>query len=97
MIREIVRPAKQQLMIEIPRQYVNKNLEVLVLPFFEMDSAGKTEDTGYDEDLQKLFKNASNIKIDKGVDIDALMNEVNDYAACSILCRERGSYFPNTE
>jgi hypothetical protein len=78
MIREIVRPTKQQLMIEIPRQYVNKNLEVLILPFFEMDSAGEMEDTGYDEDLQKLFKNASNIKIDKGVDIDALMNEVND-------------------
>ena len=30
------------------------------------------------ENLLKLFKNAPNIKIDKNVDIDALMNEVND-------------------
>ena len=77
MIREIVCPQKRQLMIEIPQQYVHKKLEVLVLPFFEMDKPGKNEDK-YDEDLQKLFKNAPNVKIDKGIDIDALMNEVND-------------------
>lgn len=36
------------------------------------------EGQGYDEDLERLFKNAPKIKIDKNVDIDTLMNEVND-------------------
>jgi hypothetical protein len=48
------------------------------LPFFEMDSHLEIEKHEYDEDLQRLFRNAPNIKIDKNVDIDALMNEVND-------------------
>jgi hypothetical protein len=78
MIREIVRPTKRQLTIEIPKKYINKKLEVLVLPFFEMDSTGKSEVKGYDENLQRLFKNAPHIKVDKGIDIDASMNEVND-------------------
>ncbi|MGE5341606.1 MAG: AAA family ATPase [Candidatus Omnitrophota bacterium] len=55
--------------------------EVLVLPSFEMDGTGKdggNKSDKYDEDLQELFKNAPNVKINKEIDIDALMNEVND-------------------
>ena len=78
MIREIIRPKKRQLQIEIPEEYVDKKIEVLVLPFFEMDSSRKKDEHGYDENLMKLFTNAPNIKIDKKIDIDALMNEVND-------------------
>jgi hypothetical protein len=80
MLREIVCPRSSQLTVEIPQEYVNKKVEILVLPFFEMKtstSAGE-EAHGYDEDLVKLFKNASNVKIDKNIDIDELMNEVND-------------------
>jgi hypothetical protein len=78
MLREIIKPSKRRLTIEIPEQYVNKQIEILILPFFEMESHLEIEKHGYDENLQRLFKNAPKIKIDKNVDIDALMNEVND-------------------
>ena len=78
MLREIIKPRKRRLTIEIPEQYINKQIEILILPFFEIDSHLETEKHEYDEDLQRLFINAPNIKIDKNVDIDALMNEVND-------------------
>ncbi len=78
MIREIIRPKKRQLQIEIPEEYVDKKIEVLVLPFFEMDSSEKKDEHGYEKNLMKLFTNAPNIKIDKKIDADALMNEVND-------------------
>ena len=44
----------------------------------ETSTSAEEEVHGYDEDLLKLFKNASNVKIDKNIDIDELMNEVND-------------------
>jgi hypothetical protein len=78
MLREIIKASKRRLTIEIPEQYVNKQIEILILPFFEMDSHLEIEKHEYDEDLQRLFRNAPNIKVDKNVDIDALMNEVND-------------------
>lgn len=78
MLREIIKPTKKQIEIKIPEEYVGREIEILVLPFFEIKSAAKEENHGYDENLLKLFKNAPNIKIDKNVDIDALMNEVND-------------------
>jgi len=78
MIREIVRPHKRQLKIDIPQQYVNKRLEVLVIPFYEIGSTDEYNNTSNDENLQRLFNNAPNIKIGKDIDIDALMNEVND-------------------
>lgn len=78
MLREIVRPVERKLEIRIPQEYVNKEVEILVLPFFEMDAPVKNANHGYDENLAKLFKNALNIKPSQKVDIDALMNEVND-------------------
>ncbi len=78
MLREIIKPTEKQLKIEIPQEYINKEVEVLVLPLFEMEKPIETENQGFDEDLMKLFKNAPNIKIDPTVDIDDLMNEVND-------------------
>lgn len=78
MIREIVRPQNRQVKIEIPQQYVNKQLEILILPFYEMEDISDSEHLPNDEKLQLLFKNAPNIKIDNNIDIDALMNKVND-------------------
>jgi hypothetical protein len=78
MLREIIKPINRQLKIEIPQEYVDKKIEILILPFFEMESSTKKKGRGYDEKLMKLFKNAPNVKIDKKVNIDALMNEVND-------------------
>ncbi len=78
MLREIVRPTRRQLNIEIPREYVNKEIEILVLPLFEMEMPPGKVQQREDKNLVKLFKNAPFVKIDKSVDIDELMNEVND-------------------
>jgi len=78
MLREIITPNKRRVEIRIPQEYVNKKIEILVLPFFEIEPDEKKENHGYDEDLLKLFRSAPDVKIDKVIDIDEVMNEVND-------------------
>lgn len=78
MLREIVRPTERQLSINIPQEYVNKKIEILVLPFFEMEQEERADAQNPDDVLMRLFENAPNVKVDRNVDIDALMNEVND-------------------
>ena len=68
MLREILRPTNRQLTIDIPQEYVDKEIEILILPFYEMESSANTEARGYDEKLMKLFRNAPNIKIDKNIE-----------------------------
>ena len=58
MLREIVRPTRRQLNIEIPREYVNKEIEILVLPLFEMEIPPVKEQQEEDKNLMRLFKNA---------------------------------------
>jgi len=80
MLREIVCPRGCQLTVEIPQEYVNKRVEILVLPFFEIESSASTgeETHGYDEGLVKFFKNAPDVKINENIDVDELKNEVNN-------------------
>ncbi len=78
MLREIIRPSERQLKIDIPEEYINKEVEVLVLPLFEMDKSNEADSHEFDPDLMKLFENAPNVNVDPGIDIDDVMNEVND-------------------
>lgn len=78
MLREIVKPTKREIEITLPQEYVNQEVEILVLPLFEIESPPKHTDDDSDDALAKLFKNAPNVKVDPSVDIDGLMNEVND-------------------
>ncbi len=78
MIREIVSPSSRELRIELPLEYVKKKLEVLILPFSEMETSSAKQGPKEDKALLRLFENAPNVKIPGDVDIDALMNEVND-------------------
>ena len=78
MLREIVTPTKREIGIKIPQEYVNREVEILVLPMFEMELLPTSRSDEPDEALARLFKNAPNVKVEAPVDIDALMNEVND-------------------
>ena len=81
MIRELIRPQNEQLVINIPREYINKEVEVLVFPILEQDN--EHIQTNVSENLEAfraLMKKAkkSNIKVPKDVDIDDLIDEIYD-------------------
>ena len=78
MLRQIIKPAKRQLTIKIPEEYINRKIEILVLPLFEMDSFVENEKPGDKEDLRRPFQRASKITIDEEADIEGVKDEVNE-------------------
>lgn len=84
MIREIRRVENQRLVITIPREYIHKELEILVFPISnDIEEFPKTISPNAAENLKKfklLMEQAkrSNIKVEKGVDIDDLIDEMNN-------------------
>ncbi|RLA72076.1 MAG: hypothetical protein DRG30_07775 [Epsilonproteobacteria bacterium] len=49
MYREIITPTSQEYMIKIPKEYLDKEVEILVLPFFYYKKKNK-------KDLSQLLK-----------------------------------------
>ncbi len=41
MYREIIRPTNQRYIIEIPKEYLNEEVEILILPFSSFDRERK--------------------------------------------------------
>ncbi len=78
MLKATVTPTQSEIAIRIPKEYINHEVEILVLPLFEMQAPPKSGNDEPDKALAKLFKNAPNVKVEAPKDIDALMNEVND-------------------
>ncbi len=82
MIREILKPKGEELVIHIPKEYVHKEVEVLVFPLSENESktARKTSHTDNLAEFRKLTGEARewNIRVPGNVDIDALIDEMND-------------------
>ena len=84
MIREIRRVENQRLVITIPREYIHKELEILVFPISNgSEEFPKAISPNAAENLKKfrlLMEQAkrSNIKVEKGVDIDDLIDEMNN-------------------
>ncbi len=84
MIREIRRVENEELVIKIPRDYVYRDLEILVFPIPQDDiklPQAVTPDAA--ENLKKfrlLVDRAekSDIRIPKDVDIDDLIDEINN-------------------
>jgi hypothetical protein len=82
MIREIIRPEKNRLVINIPNDYIHKEVEILVFPVLK-GKRGKLNKAYSEENLmefRRLMKQArkSNIKVPKDVDIDDLIDEINN-------------------
>jgi hypothetical protein len=81
MIRELIRPQNEQLIINIPEEYIDKEVEVLVFPVPPQNR--EPVQTNISENLaafRNLMKKAkkSNIKVPKDVDIDDLIDEMYD-------------------
>lgn len=81
MIREIIKPETDRLVINIPKEYIHQEVEVLVFPILKEEK--KTLDRENDQNLlefRRLMQQArkSDIKVPKEVDIDNLIDEIND-------------------
>jgi hypothetical protein len=81
MIRELIRPQDEKLIINIPKEYIDKEVEVLVFPIPQYDDKpNQTNVSANLEAFRSLMKKAkqSNIKVPKNVDIDDLIDEMYD-------------------
>jgi hypothetical protein len=81
MIRELIRPQNEKLIINIPKEYIDKEVEVLVFPVPQQDDEPiQTNVSANLEAFRALMKKAkkSNIKVPNGVDIDVLIDEMYD-------------------
>ncbi len=81
MIREIIRPDKGQLIIDIPSEYIHKEIEVLVFPIQEEEPESSKKSTSQNlMEFKKLMEQAEkwDLKVPKGVDIDDLIDEINN-------------------
>ncbi len=81
MIREIVRPEKEQLVIDIPREYLYKDVEVLVFPINgEHRNTSEKNTSKKLLEFEKLMEQAkeANIKVSKDTDIDCLIGQINN-------------------
>jgi hypothetical protein len=55
-IREIVRSQSENLIIKLPEEFINKKIEVIILPYYEL-----TEQTKRKERLLKIFNESKGI------------------------------------
>lgn len=81
MIRELIRPQNEQLIINIPKEYIDKEVEVIVFPVPQHDDEPiQTNVSANLEAFRTLMKKAkkSNRKLPKDVDIDDLIDEMYD-------------------
>jgi len=80
MIREIIRPDKEQLIIDIPKAYVNKEVEILVFPLqgIEKKKSIKPDANKELEEFRHLMARVeeSNIKVPEDLDIDDVIDEM---------------------
>lgn len=77
-IREIRRIDSGTITLKIPEEFREREVEVIVLPCAERDTKDQTHEKLMQFD--RLVENARkrNIRIDKDIDIDAVMNEMNN-------------------
>jgi hypothetical protein len=54
MLREIVRPSSEEYILKIPKEYINQNVEILVLPFDNIKDSKKNQNISFDT-IEKSF------------------------------------------
>jgi hypothetical protein len=77
MIREIINPKTNQVVINIPPNMVNQKLELLLFPI--KDTATPLKKKKAKQLMDKVFKNAESTTIQKNIDIDEIMNDMIDF------------------
>jgi hypothetical protein len=81
MIRELIRPEREQVVINIPKEYIHKEVEVLVFPVVQVEETPLNRETSQNlSEFRMLMEQArkSDIKVPKEVDIDDLIDEINN-------------------
>lgn len=77
MIREIIKPETNQVVINIPSHMVNQKLELLLFPI-KQDTDIPFANKKAKLLMEKVFKNAESITVQKNINIDDIMNDMND-------------------
>lgn len=76
--REIRKVESDTVTVRIPREFREKQIEIIVLPY--TDVIPDHQQTELLMEFDRMVENAEkrNLKIDKAIDIDELMNEMNN-------------------
>jgi hypothetical protein len=75
MIRLIIKPTKKKYLIELPEEYMNKEVEVIVFPLQSYDNKGKIKN-----DIGQLMKKTMGILAKRNIDPLQWQKEIrNEY------------------
>jgi hypothetical protein len=77
MIREIIRPKTNQVVINIPQNLVDKELELIVFEI-EQDTVTGAQKFKFRQLMDDIFRNAESATIAADLDIDNIMNDMNN-------------------
>lgn len=78
MIREFIKPKQNKISIDIPDDYINKKLELLIFPIDKVNVKKKKKISNIGRLMDNNFKAARFTSVSSNVDIDKLMNEMNN-------------------
>ncbi len=74
MHREIIHPKTNQIVITLPHELLNQELELLIFP----TARARKRKADTKRLMTSVFKDAEKINVTERLDIDKLMNEMND-------------------
>lgn len=77
MIREIIRPKTNQVVINIPQDMVDKKLELIVFAI-KQDTGTGTQKIKSRQLMDKIFEHAESETIPDDFDINEIMNDMNN-------------------
>ncbi|MBF0235626.1 MAG: hypothetical protein HQK65_21720 [Desulfamplus sp.] len=72
MIHEIINTKTNQVVITLPAEFIDRELELMIFP------APKRDKKETKRMMERVFKNAEKIDVADDIDIDDIMNEMND-------------------
>jgi hypothetical protein len=67
MLRQVIKPTSEFYNVHIPKEYINHDIEIMILPLFELESTGTVKSIKKSFDPQSFYGIASSDKksIDK--------------------------------
>lgn len=77
MIREIIKPKTNQVVINIPQDLVDKELELIVFEI-EQDTGTGARKFKFRQLMDDIFESAKSATIPDDLDIDDIMNDMNN-------------------
>ena len=77
MIREIIRPKTNQVVINIPQDMVDRELELIVFAI-KQDTGTGAQKIKFRQLMDNIFQNAESAVIPDELDIDEIMDDMNN-------------------